>query len=217
MDFWAATNLTLAEKLCSTTWSLNALCPCELCRDILHHLHACCIGESVCVQTTGRQWLPLTSKCSSQWKFLVTWARTFFLLKQTQWHQMLMHLCAALTVPDTPTLLNCTLWQTGSYAHSCQSQHHSQNITLLSWSCLSHMRPPVSLHPVTIKSSSFGERCCQFSLFETSRSSLFNWVTEEEVAAQSTSWIQIQTHCSLCWVIFTCCNQCVHAATPADW
>ena len=36
---------------------------------------------SVCA-TTGRQWLPLTSKCSSQRKFLVTRARTFFCLNK---------------------------------------------------------------------------------------------------------------------------------------
>ena len=35
--------------------------------------------------------------------------------------------------------------------------HHTQNITLLSWSCL---KPRVSLCPVAVKASSFGGRCC---------------------------------------------------------
>ena len=60
-------------------------------------------------------------------------------------------------------------------------QHHTQNITLLSWSCLSHMRPSTQslLNRLLLESSVAGS-----SLFKASRSSLSNGVTAEEVAAE---------------------------------
>ena len=98
----------------------------------------------------------------------------FFLLTQTQWHKVIqncsdnihwhvvlpLRLCAASTLRvswHSPASLNCTLWQIGFCAHS----YRSVDTTHRTSRCYPGHAPRASLHPVAVKASSFGGRCCR--------------------------------------------------------
>ena len=82
---------------------------------------------------------------------------------------------------DTLQLHPLTNWFLCSFLSKWR--HHTQNIMLFSWSCLSHMRPSTQLLLICLsfllESSTAGS-----SLFDTLWSSLSNGVTAEEVAAE---------------------------------
>ena len=85
--------------------------------------------------------------------------------------------------------------------------HH---VTLLSWSCLSYMRPSC----IAVKSSSFGERCCWFLAVRCITVITVSW--SDSRGGRGSAPHESKTHCSLCWVISMCYEQCAHAAPPAS-
>ena len=118
-----------------------------------------------------------------------------------------MHRCAALTVRVffyTLQLRPLTNWFLCSFLSKWR--HHTQNIMLFSWSCLSHMRPSTQslLNRLLLESSAAGSL-----LFDTSRISLSNGVTAEEVAAEHlmnqncSRFVFLSAESSLCVAMFT--------------
>ena len=107
---------------------------------------------------------------------------------------------------DTLQLHPLTNWFLCSFLSKWR--HHTQNIMLFSWSCLSHMRPSTQslLNRLLLESNAAGSL-----LFDASWISLSNGVTAEEVATEHfmnpncSRFVFLSAESSLCVAMFARC------------